>query len=180
MSTTPAPTDDPKTTVRAYYNALRNGDPLESFFLKDESTVKFGISERLFGYEAVANALQEQTETTEGWTVESSNLTVTEHGDRGCAMFGDEVTMAWTDSSSGARRGFRTRWSGTLIRLPVADAEREGEGEVDRSEEGSGGVDRSEEGSGGVDGDGGSETEHAPDESEWVFGSMHVSTDDEV
>ncbi|ELY93915.1 hypothetical protein C483_04529 [Natrialba hulunbeirensis JCM 10989] len=162
MSTTPAPTDDPETTVRAYYDALRNGDPLESFFVEDESTVKFGISDRLFGYEAVADALEEQTETTEDWTVESSTLTVAEHGDRGCATFGDEVTMAWTDSSSGERREFRTRWSGTLIRLPAEDGVREGEGEGESNEEAK------------------AKAERTTDESEWVFGSMHVSTDDEV
>ncbi|OIB55903.1 nuclear transport factor 2 family protein [Natrialba sp. SSL1] len=162
MSTTPVPTDDPETTVRAYYDALRNGDPLDPFFLEDESTLKFGISDRLFGYEAVADALQEQTETTEDWTVESSTLTVAEHGDRDCATFGDEVTMAWTDSSSGERREFRTRWSGTLIRLSAGDGERKREGESESDAEGE------------------AKAEHTTDESEWVFGSMHVSTDDEV
>ncbi|WP_306052419.1 nuclear transport factor 2 family protein [Natronococcus wangiae] len=106
--------DTAEAAVRDYYDALRGGDPLERYFLEDESTAKFGISEALFGYDAVADALREQTGTTEGWTVESERLTVAEHG--AYATFADEVTMAWTDTEAETDRRFETRWSGTLAR----------------------------------------------------------------
>jgi len=106
--------DRAESVVHDYYDALRNGDPLEPYFLDRESTVKFGISEALFGYEMVSEALQEQTETTAEWSVESGNLVVSEHD--GAATFADEVTMVWTDTESGERRRFETRWSGTLLR----------------------------------------------------------------
>ncbi|MCU4739859.1 nuclear transport factor 2 family protein [Natronoglomus mannanivorans] len=111
--------------VRDYYDALRRGDPLFPFFVDDESTVKFGISESLFGGEAVGDALREQTETTEDWTVESHRLTVDERDD--LAWFADDVTLEWTvsgdgDDTDGENAGdddhhsFETRWSGTLTR----------------------------------------------------------------
>ncbi|QFU81313.1 nuclear transport factor 2 family protein [Natronorubrum aibiense] len=108
--------DRAETVVRDYYEALRAGEPLSPYFLEDESTVKFGISESLFGFEAVSEALQEQTETTSGWSVESHHLVVTERD--GVATVADEVTMAWTDTRDGERRCFETRWSGTLVRVP--------------------------------------------------------------
>jgi len=98
--------------IRDYYDALRAGDPLVPFFAEDEGLVKVGISERLVGYEAVAEGLREQTETTEEWVVESADLRVTE-GD-GYAWFNDSVRMAWTDTTTGTRHGFDSRWSGTL------------------------------------------------------------------
>ena len=106
--------DAAATFVRDYYDALRNGDALAPYFLADESTVKFGISESLFGFDAVSDALREQTETTASWSVESGHLVTAER--EGFATFADEVTMAWTDTDSGERRRFETRWSGTLVR----------------------------------------------------------------
>ncbi|KZN22463.1 hypothetical protein A4G99_19825 [Haladaptatus sp. R4] len=108
--------DDAEATVREYYEALREGEPLPPFFAADESLVKFGISERLVGYEAVAEGLRDQTRESEDWTVTSSDLRVTER-DRH-AWFSDDVHMAWTDidtdTETGTRREFDTRWSGTL------------------------------------------------------------------
>lgn len=99
-------------TIREYYAALRAGEPLAPFFGSDERLVKVGISERLAGYEAVADGLREQTATTEDWTVRSRALQVTE---RDChAWFADVVEMAWTEPDPGTRHRFETRWSGTL------------------------------------------------------------------
>ncbi|MCU4799130.1 nuclear transport factor 2 family protein [Halobacteria archaeon HArc-gm2] len=108
-----------RETVRAYYDALRNGDPLGPFFADDEDLVKFGISERLVGGEAVADGLREQTETTSGWTVDSRALRVTERDDH--AWFSDEVFVGWTGSDPPIRFEFETRWSGTLERRGGAD-----------------------------------------------------------
>jgi hypothetical protein len=109
---------DAETTVREYYEALRRGDPLPPFFAESEGVGKVGISERLVGFEAVAEGLRSQTRHTEDWEVESRDLGVTE---RGChAWFGDSVRMAWTDTRTGTRRGFDTRWSGTLERGEAA------------------------------------------------------------
>ncbi|SEH15939.1 SnoaL-like domain-containing protein [Natronorubrum sediminis] len=112
--------DEPTAVVRDYYEALRTGDPLEAYFEEDKSTVKFGISEALFGYEEVSEALRSQTETTAEWSVESDHLVVTTHTD--AATFADEVTMAWTDTESGERRRFETRWSGSLVHHPSAES----------------------------------------------------------
>ncbi len=103
----------PESVVRSYYTALRNGDPLAPYFLDDESTVKFGISESLYGFEAVADALADQTETTDDWTVESTALLVDDCGEY--ATIADTVTMAWANAETGDRRQFETRWSGTLV-----------------------------------------------------------------
>lgn len=101
-------------TVREYYDALRDGDPLSPFFLEAETTVKFGLGERLDGYESVAAGLREQTETTRGWSIDSRDLVVV---DRGChAWFSDAVVMAWTDAETGERDEFDSRWSGVLER----------------------------------------------------------------
>lgn len=105
--------DEAATVVQEYYDALRTGDPLEPYFLADGSTVKFGISEALFGFDDVSEALREQTETTEEWSVASGRLEV-ERRDA-VATMADEVTMAWTDVEMGDRRRFETRWSGTLV-----------------------------------------------------------------
>ncbi|WP_207587506.1 nuclear transport factor 2 family protein [Halomontanus rarus] len=139
-------------TVRDYYDALRNGEALDPFFVDDESAVKFGISESLFGGDEVGDALREQTETTEEWTVESHRLTVEERDE--LAWFADEVTLEWTvrgdeggDGNGGGddeRHHFETRWSGTLAR---------GRGGQDR--------DRTRN-------------------SEWLFHSMHVSAPQEL
>lgn len=103
---------DARSTVTRYYDALQQGEPLHTFFADGESVVKFGISEHLAGYQAIAEGLRSQTDHTTEWTVESRDLRVT---DRGChAWFSDAVRMAWTDTKTGTRRAFDTRWSGTL------------------------------------------------------------------
>lgn len=103
-----------EAAVRDYYDALREGDPLAPYFRDDESTVKFGISESLFGGGEVTAALETQTETTADWSVESETLVVDERD--AFATFADEVVMAWTDTASGERHRFDSRWSGTLVR----------------------------------------------------------------
>ncbi|MFC7136866.1 hypothetical protein ACFQRB_11005 [Halobaculum litoreum] len=72
----------PEETVRAYYDALRAGEPLAPFFVESPATVKVGIGERLVGYAGVANGLREQTRTTDDWGVESHDLRVVERGPR--------------------------------------------------------------------------------------------------
>lgn len=101
-------------TVEAYYAALRAGDPLGPFFAGDgdREVVKFGISERLVGTEAVRAGLREQTETTAEWTVDSHALRVTERD--GYAWFSDDVRLCWTDAETGERHAYDTRWSGTI------------------------------------------------------------------
>jgi hypothetical protein len=98
--------------IRAYYEALREGDPLVPYFAPDERVVKFGISETLSGYEAIEAGLEEQSRTTTDWRVESRALRVTER-DRP-AWFSDSVALAWTDTEARIRYEFETRWSGTL------------------------------------------------------------------
>lgn len=100
-----------EATVETYYDALRNGDPLHPFFASD-AMVKFGISERLTGYEEIEAGLREQSETTDDWVVESGRLEVTECD--GVAWFADDVRMAWTGKDD--RHDHETRWSGTLRR----------------------------------------------------------------
>lgn len=101
-------------TIETYYDALRAGDSLQPFFAERDDLVKVGITERLVGYEEVAEGLREQTETTSDWTVESRDLRTTER--ESVAWFADEVRMAWTDDD-GDRREFEARWSGTLERI---------------------------------------------------------------
>lgn len=105
---------DAESTVRTYYDALRDGEPLSPFFAREESTVKFGIGERLTGYEEIEAGLRAQTETTEGWVVDSDRLIVAERDDH--AYFSDDVFMAWNSLERGIRYEFDTRWSGTLER----------------------------------------------------------------
>lgn len=102
-----------EATVRTYYDALRDGDPLYLFFHPENSLVKFGIGERLTDYDEIEQGLRDQTETTHDWTVESHDLRVTENKD--VAWFADEVRMAWHDESGG-NHDHETRWSGTLAR----------------------------------------------------------------
>jgi hypothetical protein len=107
-----------RETVRAYYAALRAGDPLAHFFAEagasEAPVVKFGISERLVGVDAVREGLRTQTATTADWTVDSDALHVTE---REChAWFSDLVRLEWTDTQRGVEHAFDTRWSGTLER----------------------------------------------------------------
>ena len=141
-----------ETVVRDYYASLRAGDRLTPYFLADESTVKFGIGEALYGYDDVATALTEQTETTDAWSVESSNLVVEERDE--FATMADEVTMAWTDTDSGDRHRFETRWSGTLVERGRTDA-RENADDGGREDSG---------------------VDHPP----WAFLSMHVSAPHEL
>jgi hypothetical protein len=100
-------------TIGAYYDALRAGDPLAPFFLDSPETVKFGLSERLDGADAVEEGLRSQTETTREWVVESSALVTGTRGEAG--WFADDVFMGWTDTERAVRFEFDTRWSGTLV-----------------------------------------------------------------
>jgi len=109
---------DAEATVRTYYDALRAGDPLAPFFAPEETTVKFGIGEALYGFADVEVGLSTQTETTDNWAVGSDRLRVTERD--GYAWFSDEVSMSWTDRERGVDYEFDTRWSGTLERRPDA------------------------------------------------------------
>lgn len=136
-------------TIHAYYDALRNGEPLSLYFVADPKTVKFGITERLTGYEEIAEGLHTQTETTTDWHVESHELVVGERGSH--AWFGDDVSMSWTDATTGERHAYRTRWSGTLER-----------------------IDGSGSGTGDEAGDG-DDGRHAAGSERWRFVSMHVS-----
>ncbi|NHN64618.1 SnoaL-like domain-containing protein [Haloarcula sp. JP-Z28] len=101
-------------TIAAYYAALRAGEPLGPFFADDadRSVVKFGISEQLVGTDAIRTGLQDQTETTADWTVESHALRVTER--EGYAWFSDDVELCWTGTESAVRHEYDTRWSGAL------------------------------------------------------------------
>ena len=108
-------------TIRRYYDALRDGEPLHPFFADDGPVVKVGIGERLVGADAVAEGLREQTRTTAGWEVESRDLHVGSAApadgsddEPAFAWFGDAVFMAWNDTERGIRFEFETRWSGAL------------------------------------------------------------------
>ncbi|MFC5367091.1 YybH family protein [Salinirubrum litoreum] len=98
--------------VRDYYEALRRGEPLAPYFAERPDVVKFGVGERLDGYDEIAEGLREQSRVTDDWTVESHDLRVTERDDWG--WFSDEVRMSWTQR--GTDYDFETRWSGTLER----------------------------------------------------------------
>jgi hypothetical protein len=102
------------STVREYYESLRRGEPLYTYFAERPDVVKFGVGERLVGYDAVAEGLREQTRTTEDWTVDSQALRVTERD--GYAYFSDVVALSWTDREEDAEYDLPTRWSGTLER----------------------------------------------------------------
>jgi hypothetical protein len=114
---------DAAGTVESYYDSLRAGDPLHPYFLESARTVKFGVGERLTGYDAVADGLRDQTRTTEGWEVRSANLLVEHRGDH--AWFSDDVFMGWADTEANVRYEFDTRWSGTLVKLDDEERERE-------------------------------------------------------
>lgn len=116
---------DPEATVRAYYDALRAGEPLGRFFAARDDVVKFGVGERLQGT-GVAAGLREQTATTEDWRVESRRLLVGRLADlpgvapsgadaRDAAWFSDDVFVAWTDVADGEEYAYDTRWSGSLV-----------------------------------------------------------------
>lgn len=106
------PERDPAATVRAYYEALRSGDPLAEYFADRTADRKFGISEQLTGFEAIRNGLRRQTQVTSDWRIQSHDLSVV---DREChAWFSDTVDMAWTNTETGAQYAFASRWSGML------------------------------------------------------------------
>lgn len=105
---------DAEDTVQDYYDALRAGEPLYPFFYEDETTVKFGVGETLAGYDAVAEGLRTQTETTTGWEVNSRDLVV--GSNESSAWFADDVFMGWTDTEANVRYEFDTRWSGSMLR----------------------------------------------------------------
>ncbi len=105
--------------VRDYYEALRRGEPLYPYFAETEGAWKGAISTHYEGYDAIAEALRDQTRTTDDWTVGSHALSVTERED--FATFSDAVRMEWTDTADGTRHEFDTRWSGTLV--PVGEGD---------------------------------------------------------
>jgi hypothetical protein len=131
--------DTAESTILAYYEALRSGEPIHPFFADDGPIVKVGIGDRMVGAGAVADGLREQTRTTTDWVVESRDLHVGAVGGGGVgtvgddaiaagsgdeseadpafAWFGDEVFMGWTDTDRTIRFEFDTRWSGALARL---------------------------------------------------------------
>jgi len=114
---------DARETVEAYYDALGAGDPLGPFFARpregDDAPVKYGISERLVGIEAIRSGLREQTRTTTDWRVESRALRVTERERH--AWLSDAVSMAWTDAETGERQRFEARWSATMERAGASE-----------------------------------------------------------
>jgi hypothetical protein len=105
---------DARATIHGYYDSLRHGAPLDTFFADDrpadDPLVKFGISERLVGSDTIQEGLRDQTASTSDWTVDSHDLRVTQRDS--VAWFSDSVTMAWDED--GQRHEFDTRWSGTL------------------------------------------------------------------
>lgn len=107
-------TQDAEAAITAYYDALRDGESLSSFFAEAPDIVKIGISERLVGYADVADGLSEQTATTDDWTVESTDLSVSV--DDTHARFSDRVSLAWRDMQTDTDYSFETRWTGVLER----------------------------------------------------------------
>lgn len=101
-----------ESTVRTYYEALERGEPLYPFFTERDDVVKYGIEERLTGYDEISEGLREQNRTTDDWRVESRALRVI--GGEGWAHFSDEVALSWTRLPEDDRVAFDTRWSGTL------------------------------------------------------------------
>jgi len=112
-------------TVRAYYAALRGGEPLPPFFAERDDLVKVGITERLRGHGAVAAGLREQSRETSDWTVESRDLRVAER--EATAWFSDAVALAWTGPDG--RHEHDSRWSGTLARAGGSDGSGTDDGE---------------------------------------------------
>ena len=105
---------DARATIHEYYDSLRHGAPLDTFFAddraEDDAVVKVGISERRVGSDRVQEGLRDQTASTSDWTVDSRDLRVTQRGS--VAWFSDAVALAWDEG--GERHEFDTRWSGTL------------------------------------------------------------------
>jgi hypothetical protein len=107
---------DARATITDYYDSLRHGAPLDTFFADerdgDDQIVKFGISESLVGSKRIQAGLRDQTAATTEWSVDSQSLRVTER--KRTAWFSDRVELAWDEN--GTRHAFDTRWSGTLER----------------------------------------------------------------
>ena len=105
---------DARATIQDYYDSLRHGAPLDTFFgsdrPEDDPIVKFGIGERLVGSDSVQAGLRDQTASTTDWTVESRALRVTQR--ESVAWFSDDVALAWSEGDDDY--AFDTRWSGTL------------------------------------------------------------------
>lgn len=108
----------PEETIRAYYDALRNGEPLGSFFVESPDVVTFGIGKRFVGYADIVDGIQEQTVRTRDWTVESDALSVVDRGDH--VAFSDDVRLEWYDTADYEDHSYDTRWSGTLTRTSEA------------------------------------------------------------
>jgi hypothetical protein len=98
--------------VRDYYEALRRGEPLDTYFQEGPDTVKIGVFSRRLGGEAVAEALRDQTARTEDWTVESRDLRTFARD--GFAHFVDDVRLVWTDTRHDHRHDVETRWTGLV------------------------------------------------------------------
>jgi hypothetical protein len=109
-----------------YYEALRRGEPLYPYFVESADAHKVAVSTAYDGYDAIAEALREQTRTTTDWMVDSAGPSVVT-GDE-WASFHDDVSLAWTETEAldgderddardddGVRHAFETRWSGTLV-----------------------------------------------------------------
>ncbi|MGM0592044.1 MAG: nuclear transport factor 2 family protein [Halobacteriota archaeon] len=105
-----------RETIRQYYESLRRGEPLYPYFLEHPDVVKFGVGERLTGYEAIGEGLREQTRTTDEWSVESTDLRVVERPTH--AWFSDDVSLSWSNLHADREYEFETRWSGTLEPQP--------------------------------------------------------------
>ena len=105
---------DARATIHDYYDSLRHGAPLDTFFAddrpEDDAIGEGGVSERLVGADTVQAGLRDQTASTSDWTVDSRDLRVTQRDT--VAWFGDDVALAWDEE--GERHAFDTRWSGTL------------------------------------------------------------------
>ncbi|MFB6283570.1 MAG: nuclear transport factor 2 family protein [Halobacteria archaeon] len=104
----------PKEFVESYYETLRDGEPLEPYFRDVETTVKFGISEELYGYDETSEGLRRQTDSTRDWKAVSRDLRIFEND--GYARFTDEVTLGWYHVEREDRSEFDTRWSGVMVR----------------------------------------------------------------
>jgi hypothetical protein len=123
--------------VLDYYEALRRGEPLYPYFVESSDAHKVAVSTSYDGYDAIAEALREQTRTTTDWVVDSDGPSVV--AGEAWASFHDDVALAWTTTDEpdrddagelpdggdgtddgdggggGTRHEFETRWSGTLV-----------------------------------------------------------------
>ena len=98
--------------VRDYYEALRRGEPLDTYFQQGPDIVKIGVFSHRLGGEAVAEALRDQTARTEDWAVESRDLRTFSRD--GFAHFVDDVRLVWTDTRRDHRHDVETRWTGLV------------------------------------------------------------------